>query len=485
MPGSPFTIAYETTPLIHDEKPTLASRVAKSALLVVTSGAGLLADGYDIMVIDLVIADIAYVHPSAMGPKNKSFAASMTLLGVIFGQLSFGTIADVVGAKAASIVTALMIAVAALLSACCRQHEWLSLPTQLGLCRLLLGIGVGGEYPVSAALGVEGHSSMSGTCSSSAFWGSRPQLQTLIAGMFNLGSVFTAVVVLVLLWSGAPLEAVWRCALGLGALPALVALISRASLPPGVPGVGADDAGEIPARCGGYTDRFLKAVGPRRMLLLGACLSWAIFNITMYGQSSFRSIISDRIFGDSAILTHESVRSVLHRNAVFSLTMSLCACAGTVVGVCLVDKLWRFQLQLFGFFGTTSAMFVCGVLLGKLPPTVDWPLVLCNYLWVILYTQVSISTYLIPAECFPAMARATCFGIAAASGKFGALVGTSLFPICEAAFGLEAVMLASGCISFLGILVTLAFTPRVDVDPAKLDALPASGISTDERDGPP
>jgi len=87
---------------------------------------------------------------------------------------------------------------------------------------------------------------------------------------------------------------------------------------------------------------------------------------------------------------------------------------------------------------------------------------------------VGTTTYLIPAEGFPAVARATCFGIAAASGKLGAVLGTALFPVCEASFGLEAVLITSGCMSLAGAGVTLLLSPRVDADPAELDRASAA-----------
>jgi len=468
MTGNASKRAFEDeqTPLVQKRR-TLACRLSASAKLVLTSGAGMLADGYDMLVIDLVVADIADLHPGAMGPAAKSFTVSMTLIGVILGMLSFGSVVDILGAKAASMATSLIIAVAAILSACCVSHPGFPLATQLGLCRFVLGVGIGGEYPVSATLAVEEHSSVAGGDQSDAFYGSRAQLQTLICGMFNVGSVLTGAVVLGLLHSDMPPEWIWRLALGLGAVPAMIAFIARSFLPTGRQLLVEDSTPECSSESGwGYTSRVYEAVGPRRMLLLGTCLSWAVFNMTQYGQSSFRSIISDRIYGEVA---GRGVPEQLHANAVFSVHMSLFSLAGTAVAVLLVENVWRFQLQLLGFGGVALAMWACGVCLGALPDSVDWPLLLCNYLSVILYAQVSVSTYLIPAESFPAKARATCFGISAAAGKLGAFVGTALFPVCEAAFGLSSVLVGCGCISIFGAIITLMLTPRINIDPAKLD----------------
>merc|ERR550525_693131 len=100
---------------------------------------------------------------------------------------------------------------------------------------------------------------------------------------------------------------------------------------------------------------------------------------------------------------------------------------------------------------------LCGVLYRMLPDAWDWPL-LCTYcLWMVVKSSVGITTYLVPTEAFPAAIRTTACGIAAASGKAGALLGTALFPVCEAAYGLTVLLLASGSMSAFGSFCTVLF----------------------------
>lgn len=70
------------------------------------------------------------------------------------------------------------------------------------------------------------------------------------------------------------------------------------------------------------------------------------------------------------------------------------------------------------------------------------------------------TTFVYPAEIFPAGTRTTGHGIAAAMGKLGAFVGVFLFPILMDAHGLPGAELAAAIVSFLGVAVTLPLLPE-------------------------
>ena len=63
---------------------------------------------------------------------------------------------------------------------------------------------------------------------------------------------------------------------------------------------------------------------------------------------------------------------------------------------------------------------------------------------------------MLPAESFPAHIRTTLNGFSAASGKVGAVVGSSAFkPL--ATLSLSATMIVCGVISLVGLVVTYVF----------------------------
>jgi PHS family inorganic phosphate transporter-like MFS transporter len=125
---------------------------------------------------------------------------------VVIGQLSFGLLADTLGRKTASLFTATLTIIGAVLSGCVQDTNgsgW-DICGQLGLARFLLGLGIGGEYPLSAALSQE--------LEGSALCLSRSQLLCLNIAFFNVGMLCQAVLVLTLISYQVSLATTWRLA---------------------------------------------------------------------------------------------------------------------------------------------------------------------------------------------------------------------------------------------------------------------------------
>ncbi|KAJ9154169.1 hypothetical protein P3X46_027532 [Hevea brasiliensis] len=64
------------------------------------------------------------------------------------------------------------------------------------------------------------------------------------------------------------------------------------------------------------------------------------------------------------------------------------------------------------------------------------------------------TTFVVPAEIFPASLRSTCHGISAASGKVGAMVGAFGFFYAADGIGVMNTLLILGGINFLGMMFT-------------------------------
>jgi MFS family permease len=79
----------------------------------------------------------------------------MALAGAIVGQLGFGAIADLIGRRSVFIMTCTIVITGSILSATVVDSASFGLYAQLSLWRFLLGVGVGGEYPLSAAVTAE------------------------------------------------------------------------------------------------------------------------------------------------------------------------------------------------------------------------------------------------------------------------------------------------------------------------------------------
>ncbi len=84
------------------------------------------------------------------------------------------------------------------------------------ISRIVLGIGIGGDYPVSATIMSE-YSSKS----------TRGRMVGLVFAMQGLGLVVGPLIALILLGSGASNNLTWRLLLGLGAIPGLAVFYLR------------------------------------------------------------------------------------------------------------------------------------------------------------------------------------------------------------------------------------------------------------------
>jgi len=373
----------------------------------------------------------------------------MTLVGVILGQVSFGTIADIVGRKCASITTAVFTIFGAILSSCVADTPggFFGIAVQLTLCRFVLGLGIGGEYPLSATISKE--------VGPQALMLSRSQLLIMNMLAFNLGVALQAVLTIILLSTTIPLETVWRVMLACGAVPSAAAFFLRLQMEE--PDV-TDLDGVVHERRDreSWSHDLLKVVKSRWDILLGACLSWMFFNFVSYGEGTFSTIIAEAMLGGG----DRSVRGTLHRDAVFVLVLSIWCIMGVFLGMFLESRMSRRDLQLLGFFGLAVTNWLDGGLFGVLYDSWGWFLVLIYWTSAIPTALLGVTTYLVSTENFPPIARGTCVGLAAAAGKVGAAIGTGVFPTAESRLGLSWVMNFCGFVMLFACYTTWKLTPE-------------------------
>ena len=122
----------------------------------------------------------------------------------------FGRIADMFGRKRIYGLEVLILAAGAIASAFAPSITWLI------IFRCILGIGIGGDYPVSATI----MSEYAGTKS-------RGRLVGLVFSMQAAGLIFGPLFAVLLLGVGIKDDIVWRILLGFGAVPGLAVFYLR------------------------------------------------------------------------------------------------------------------------------------------------------------------------------------------------------------------------------------------------------------------
>lgn len=104
----------------------------------------LIFDGYDLFIFGVVLPSI--MQEWDLTPLEAGALGSYALFGMMFGALSFGTLADRIGRKKGIAICFVLFSSATIL------NGFASSPTEFGIFRFLAGLGCGGLMPNAVAL---------------------------------------------------------------------------------------------------------------------------------------------------------------------------------------------------------------------------------------------------------------------------------------------------------------------------------------------
>src|SRR6266550_4275909 len=175
---------------------------------MLTSGMGFFTDAYDLFIIGVVLAILTPIWN--LNKFEISLLGSTSLIAAALGSIFFGRLADYVGRRSIYGFTLIVLAAGAIASALSPNVVWLL------IFRFILGLGIGGDYPLSATL-----------MSEYANRRDRGKLITMVFSMQGLGLIVGPLVAIVLLLSGLNHDLIWRIILALGAVPALATFYLR------------------------------------------------------------------------------------------------------------------------------------------------------------------------------------------------------------------------------------------------------------------
>ncbi len=432
-----------------------------------TAGMGFFTDAYDLFVIGTVLLLISKDPTIAkQTPFGATFAANAALIGssaliaAFLGALLFGVLADRLGRKTIYGTELIIMAAGALLSAAAPTLLWLI------VVRFLLGIGIGGDYPVSATI-ISEHANAR----------DRGKLVSLVFSMQAAGLVVGYLAALLILAAGVPVGVAWRLLLGLGAVPALATFWLRRRVPES-PRYLLDVRGDLTAaheaaRHAGVTLTTPAAEGHRYhlgerlrgswviiarsphylLLLLGTAGAWFLLDYACYGNT----ISSPIVIAD--ILRHATP---LQTTLAGFVILVMAAVPGYIAALLLMDRLGRKRIQLLGF----AMMALCFGTIALIPAVrASVPVFALVFGVSYFFTEFgpNTTTFIYPVEVFPTAARTTGHGLAAGFGKVGAFLGVFLFPVLLAQGGGKNIALALGVAAIaaiLGFVLTLVTLPE-------------------------
>jgi PHS family inorganic phosphate transporter-like MFS transporter len=414
---------------------------------------------------------VAIMTASSGGYTEPSWA-KYALLGTVFagamaGMIGMGALGDALGRRLGMATTLSLVVAGALGSALLPWGDGDELFGVLAACRFVLGAGVGGIYPMAAASAHEGASS----------GGANARAASAAVGFAffwqSVGALAPSLVALLMLWAALPGPGVaswqFRVLLGAGALFAAVPLIATLrEAPDAAPGGGGGaGGGRLGINAAGKAAAAAAAAPPpisraQALALAGTTSTWLLFDISCYGVNIFSPAILSAIFGD------ESLVQLCWHSAIFAAV----ALPASAVAIALLKPMGARALSHAGF-ALIAASFAALAAAFNLDagPTVKF--VLYIVLSFALNWGPNVTTYVIPAEVFPARIRGTFHGTSAAAGKLGAVIGTFMFQPIVDKWGVAGVCWVQVALSLLGLLASVALLPAAPLDDDDADAADA------------
>jgi PHS family inorganic phosphate transporter-like MFS transporter len=414
---------------------------------VLASGMGFFTDAYDLFVIG--IASALITKDWQLSSAHLAILNSTMLAAAFVGALVFGRYADVVGRKRVYwLVAAIMIAGA--VGSALSGSFWVL----IGF-RVLLGFGVGGDYPVSAVM-----------VSEYANRKDRGKLVGMVFGTQALGLIVGPLIALALLGSGVGDDVAWRVLLALGAVPAAAVIYLRCRM-----AESPRYQAQVTERAGDpWPEAGLRAfLTSRRWLvtLAGTAGCWFLLDYAYYGNT----ISTPQILG--LISPHASTMTkIALQLAIFVVA----AVPGYALAIARLDRIGHRRLQLTGFAVMAACFAVIAVIPGMTTAVVPFLLV---YGVSYFFTEFgpNMTTFVLPSELYPVTMRTTGHGISAGIGKLGAFIGVFLFPVLQSSFGLRGTLLLTAGVAVLGFALTLVLPEPAGLS---LDEIAAGSAARDE-----
>ncbi|WP_282940579.1 MFS transporter [Paenibacillus sp. RC67] len=365
---------------------------------------------------------------------------SSALIGLFLGSLVFGYISDFIGRQKIFVLSFIIITLASVL------QFFVNSPTELFILRVLIGIGLGGDYSV-------GHTMLAEF--------SPKKHRGVLLGSFSViwtvGYVGSTLIGTYLLSMG---PEAWRWMLASSAVPAVIILFLRIGTPESPrwlinkgrveearnivmkhlgPNIVLDDETPAKAEKGSFAVLFSKEFRKRTAF---NCLFFVCIVIPYFAIYTFLPAILE-VMG-------------LSEGFGTDLLLNLLLLVGAFLGIWFTVKFSR-----RGFLiGSFIVLAVALLLLTILPGNATVLMIIVFSVFSLIMSAVSNLVGVFPAESFPTEVRSSGVGLATSVSRLGSAIGTFLLPISIDGFGINTTMLGLTAVLVIGAIVSIAWAPE-------------------------
>ncbi|GAA5841554.1 hypothetical protein JCM3766R1_003985 [Sporobolomyces carnicolor] len=431
---SPSTEKSTDLPLERSELAVVYEQSQKERLssifTIICSGFALISDGLQNNIMTMTNVVFGQLYGAKLYTPAYSTQVSNSLtVGTILGQVAIGLLCDYKGRKWGIVLSTVCIVIGIILATGAHgtgdnlQRNFTGFIWFLTIARGLTGIGVGGEYPSSSTSSLE-------SANERMVKQRGPVFIMVTNFVLSFGGVFASSLYLIVFQAAGGLNAnlstVWRTVFGISVLPPLAVFIFRLRM--------------LNSQL--YRKGAIQSRVPYNLVfkyywksLIGTCGVWFIYDFVETGKEKIR------------------------KTAEWQLLLSTIALPGCIVGALLVNKLGRRNLMILGFTG----YLIIGLIVGIAYPQLSKP---ANVgIFIFLYGMLACFGNLGPgntlgltsAESYATAVRGTCYGLSAAIGKVGAVVGTETFNPIKIHLGQRWTFIIAALCGLLGIFVAYFF----------------------------
>ncbi|ABN66491.1 permease involved in the uptake of glycerophosphoinositol (GroPIns) [Scheffersomyces stipitis CBS 6054] len=410
----------------------------KDVLMILCAGFALISDGYQNNVMSMLNKVFAIEYPKEYTASMSTSVSNASLVGTILGQVAIGLTCDYLGRKWSIITATLFLILGTVLCAAAHGATVNGMFWMLIICRGVTGFGIGAEYPSSSV-----------TASEAANESVRRRGGAFILCTnlpLSFGGPFALIIFLIVhKITGKHYEGLWRTMFAIGAFWPLSIFYFRLKMSTSVL----------------YKKSAIKQVAPYWLAIkyywprmIGTMVAWFLYDFVTFPNGIFSA-------GIIANVIPASEKNNLELIAEWNLLIGALALPGVFIGAYLNDVIGRKYTIMLGFSGYIVFGLIVGLAYNKVKHITALFIVLYGLMMSCGNMGPGDGMGLISSESYATPIRGTAYGLSAAIGKVGAVVGTKTFTPIQTNLGDRWTFIIAAICGLAGVLVTFFFIPHL------------------------
>ncbi|WP_374488787.1 MFS transporter [Zoogloea sp.] len=411
-------------------------------LLSIRSGGGWVLDGYVLSIIG--VAMVQFSAALDLSSFWQGMIAASALIGIFCGGFFGGVLTGHLGRKKLYFVGPTLFIL------CSIAQYWADSGLMLFICRFLIGIGVGFEYPVAGSLLVE--------FMPKKYRGPRLAMLTIL---WFAGAALAYIAGNIILNSGR--EDAWRLVLASPAAIGVILVLLRMGTPESPRWLLSkgrkEEAERIIKQVYGpsFSLRNLPEQADEKKVSLGDLLHsgygkrmlfvavfWSCSVVPVFAVYSFAPKVLQALNLKGAWASYGSV------------CITLMFVIGCVIATRLINVMGRRSMVIHSFLWSGLALLG----LGAFSDSAEVLVLVLFGAYAVFIGGAQVLQLVYPNELFPTEIRSAAVGLGASLSRVGAAVGTWLVPMSLNSIGIGNTMFAAAGVTLLGLLVSLLLAPE-------------------------